>query len=372
MVRVILFPIGVPMCLVFKCLFVAALSMSTLNFTENKTAAAPVALHRSIDAVSHNHIAFFRQYGARSISMYNSSTDEWSSLPEECPVEHTALAILRIQDEFHLHTVGGTLQVDNGGDASTQLVDHFYRHPPRIFRERQIIEANDICWEETQFPPPMQEKREQVVALCCEQTLIVAGGCGRKGKTTTVETLNLENTNNKWSYVADLPRPLCRPSGCTTLNRSLYILGGYELDKRSKDQIATRSAYKTSLTLLCQSHKGDKRVFTRIKDVPLPHSAYTTFSDQIYAVGGSEGFKEPQVLEAKSSRKVFRYNPKRNVWDPVNSLNTPRSDCFAVSIQGHRDTTSQLMVVGGYTRHYRLPTNSVEIGDLKAASLELF
>ena len=208
----------------------------------------------------------------------------------------------------------------------------------------------------------MQESRKQVTAICYLQYLIVAGGRGAQGVTVTVEILKLTKTTNQWSYVAELPRPVCRASGCITLSNSyLYILGGHDFDESSLMHVEVNYAFKAFLPELLQSNRN-KRLFKTIENVPTLQSAYSTYGNQLYAIGGSE--RESSARKAKSSKLVYEYDSQKDKWKEVNPLTEPRCYGFAVSIRDS-SSTPQLMVVGGYTKKPNIGhTSSVEIGTM--------
>ena len=285
-----------------------------------------------MDAVAYDNIAYFRLHHSRTIFKYEARKGTWSKM-ENCLADHTSVVILPDHSdkydrvEFILHTVGGC-QEDNTQEL---LVDDLYQY-------KSDSNKTAYNWEKSMYPH-MKEARKQVTAVWDKaKYLIVAGGKGYNGASNCVELLNL--TNRQWlKRVAELPRAVFRASGIVS-EHYLYILGGREYDGRNfLDQ---KFAYKAPLNLLiefCQQHHNAE-VFQNIKEAPFLRSAYTTVSDQLLTVGGTEEGTEEQ----NSVNLVHLYDTVKDIWKPMKyTLKEARCYCFAVSFVH----PARLMVVGG-------------------------
>ena len=318
-----------------------------VHFERGPNCSAKIS--RAIDAVSYKNLAYFRGYREDIVHRYNANTSKWSKLPE-CPVKDTTLVILPVRGTetgYALHTIGGL-------DKKSLRVGDLY-----CLKERSKDKI-EFYWGNSAFPP-LREKRKQVTAVTYRNCLIAAGGRKEKekdkeGPTSTIEVLDLTPGPRQWFFVASLPQPVFRASGCIC-GDSLYVLGGYILADDNRNFKSWKYAFRAPLPTLLKSHASDtKTVFQNIAGLRLYDSTCTTFCNKIFAVGGSKD----DSGEAKSINHLYVYQPVDDYWKKIKwTLMENRSDCFVVSLT---HPNPQLVVVGGYTsRPDEGCTNTVEI-----------
>ena len=308
-----------------------------LSFKDGKN--APTAMIRISNAVVDDDMVYLANGSTREIYAYNSTSKEWSTLPES-PTEYFSLAVVK-----HLLTI-------IGGQSP-----HDFKHTNKLvsFTGEGTITGSKR-WKKVY--PNMPTKRSYTSALCSGQMLVVAGG----QKTDFVIPVPLrmvevmDTANQQWSSAAELPGPMFHAS-MTIYNDQIYMLGGY--DKEYNDG-AIRSVYTCSLTDLIHSRslgarlarklaiagRSKSKVWDDMAHIPCVLSTCVTFQGHLLAVGG----RDTQYGEAQSV--VHMYNPTTDTWAVVGNMKNPRHHCFAAALP-----SNELMVIAGYN-------DSVEIGTL--------
>ena len=138
-----------------------------------------------------------------------------------------------------------------------------------------------------------------------------------------------------WSTAASLPHPYTWASA-TICGDQLYILGGWDLDGRSKSVL---TCSLTKLLQSCSDHDtSSDSVWHGITDVPVYLSTCAAANGELVAVGG-----HVQVTWGKTTTAVHKYNPTTDSWDIISNMPTARYHCLVAVLP-----TNEMMVVGGY------------------------
>ena len=272
-------------------------------------ATTPCMMFRGSAAVQ-GDVAYFRSYRSRQVQLYNSATEEWSTLPE-CPTECFTLAVVN-----GLVTAVGGRQPD--GDPTNTLLS--------------LVEKK---WEE-RFPRMLSKRRNPAV-VCSGNALVAAGGTG-DGNTelATVEILKIDAFHSHWSTACSLPHPLTEASA-TVCGDSVYLVGG-----RDQHNMPTKSVVSCSLSALLQSRTmgvvtsqaENHQIWRTIADLPVFRSTCITLNGQLLTVGGEN--------LSGTSDVVYGYDQVTDSWKVVSHMAVPRSDCLVAILPGN-----QLNVVGG-------------------------
>ena len=307
------------------------------------------AMHRWSSAVTHKKAVYV--IPARTQEIYKYFDYSWT-LHAKCQARNSTLTFVNDM----LVTVGGQLYSKNG-IVYTNLL-YTYIDSGRIWNDKSL--------------PPMQTKRDNVIAVTNGKALIVAGGCaivtsgGRKYPASsnplrTVEVLYLETAT--WQYVSELPFPLYHAS-VTICGDRIFILGGTTGFKSTRSKLpsspGTRSATREKevpgneksvltcqLTNLVLSGFRGPSEWREIKQVPYSKSTCVTFKGSLLAIGGLQPDNSP-------SDKVFYYDEDSDSWIDYGCLKVARVRCFAAVL------SNKLFVIGGMSGS--TPHKSVEIG----------
>ena len=251
------------------------------------------------------------------VPLYNSDTEEWSTLPQ-CPKEYFTLAVVN----GLVTAVGG---MKSGRHTNTLL----------SFVEEQ--------WKRKWVKrfPPMPTNRALTAVVCSGKALVVAGGWREGDRLTTVEVMNTDTL--KWSTASSLPHGLSDASA-TVCGDRVYLVAGIVEHGHS-----TKTVLTCSLSALLQSQPSHS-VWHTIADLPVIHSTCFTLNGQLLAVGGQDS-------DGKKTDAVYMYNIAVNFWEVISHMPTARCDCLVAVLPGN-----QLMVVGGTTGPS--VTDKVEIATL--------
>ena len=269
--------------------------------------------------------AYFRCGVGKEVYLYDSSSEEWSELPE-CPNYGFSLAMVH----GLLTAIGGkTLS----GDDKTEVTN-------------ALLSLTDKKW--TERFPPMPTRRWLTAAVCSRRSLVVAGGLIADKKLSTVEVMDTETL--QWSTARSLPHLLSEASA-TLCEGHVYMLGGFDPSQQSK------SVFTCSLGSLLQScqpqslgarrKSSEHKVWHQLADTPVTLSTCASVHGQLLAVGGRN-------LYDKVTADIHMYNTTTNSWEVISHMATPRHQCLVAVLP--RD---KLMVVGGDTSN-----DSVEIANI--------
>lgn len=144
-------------------------------------------------------MSYYKPYGRTQVQLYNSDTEDWSSLPQ-CPTEC-----------FTLTVVNGLLTAVGGAQPGKYI--------NKVIS--LVKEGGRRKWVE-HFPPMLTE-RCNPSTVCSGKSLVVAGGQREwHTKLSTVEVMDTDPL--KWSTVSSLPHPLSDASA-TVCGGSIYLVG---------------------------------------------------------------------------------------------------------------------------------------------------
>ena len=307
------------------------LSMTTeLNLSWEVCKTAPCTMTRGSTAV-HGSMAYFNPKENSKVLAYNSTTQEWSTLPK-CPSELFTLAVVN-----GLVTAVGGRQPDG--------------EPTNTLLSLMDSEGGKRKWVE--HFPPMPTRRWRTSVVCSGKALVVAGGgVGGHLRMEELDTVEVMDANTlQWSTASSLPVPLCSASA-TVCGDNIFLVEVGELT----------SVYTCFLNSLLPSHNVRtksspvaKSVWFTVAQQPLECSTYVALNGRLLAIGG---FVDCDSYYASSSA-IHTYNPATNSWEVISDMPTPRSDCLAAVLPGNK-----LMVVGGFNRPSYTEsksTNEVEV-----------
>ena len=280
---------------------------------------APCEMYRGA-AVVDGGVAYFMNCNGQACS-YNSTNKKWSELP------------IYSYKGSSLAAVNGQLTAIGGCEDD-------------MFQEQictnKLLSLHSGSWSDV-FPP-MPTKRHSTTAITSNEHLIVAGGSIGKGLNTTINTVEVMDTNTLvWSTVASLPHSY-NWATATICGDHLYMLGGWY------DKGKTKSVLTCSLTelLVLQSSSSSSSVWQRVADVPAYYSTCAAVNGQLLAVGGCD-------ISGKSTAAVHKYSPTTNTWDHISNMLVARCAGLVVVLP-----TNKMMAVGGKISFHSY-TRKVEI-----------
>lgn len=188
--------------------------------------------------------------------------------------------------------------------------------------------------------PPMTIPRCSAGATGHDQLMVIAGGYSLKGRTASVEAINLASSTPHWVHLPPLPQVLDSPQVVISNDRLLVGLGCTE------SGVANTTLYEASLAdvrahMSQPSQRQKTSVFWRVLcSVPLKMAALTSCMGTVVAVGCESGSREQNA-------SVLAYSSNKQVWDRVVQLPSCRSKAGIVSVDG---PSPSLMVLGGCSR----------------------
>ena len=259
---------------------------------------APRVMRRG-SATTDRHFAYFSPYNSTSVYSYEWSVDKWDPLPR-CPCRNSALVI-----------IDGELTVVGGYDGS--------RYTNKLFTLQQRR------WAEKY--PPMNTARSDtaVVSTSDGDNIMVIGGLGGGGWTTTVELFEVRS--RRWCELTNLPQPLSFPSA-TICGNKLHVIGedgdGYSCSLQgltSSDQPITSQSISRIVT------------WTPLPHLPVTDSTAATLCGQLVIVGGRRG-----ILSSVNAIHQLVYGQ----WVEIVSMSIGRWSCLVVS-----PSPDKMMIVGG-------------------------
>ena len=184
----------------------------------------------------------------------------------------------------------------------------------------------------------MPTKRYSTAAITTKKYLIVAGGKSGDSSLNAVEVMEI--STKTWSTVASLPYPYTEASA-TICGNQIYLLGGFDGFREKKMVLAC------SVTQLL---RASPTAWHRIADTVTYCSTCTTVGGELVAIGGYD-------RQNKKVKHVYSYDSMKNSWSVVSNMPTPRYDCLVAVL-----STNEMMVVGG--REHYAAGNKVEIATL--------
>ena len=279
---------------------------------------------------------------------YNTSDDEWSTLPECTAVHDFGLAVV----DGLVTVVGGEVDeyilyrsTSDGGRLSKVHL------PPSSSTQIQVFKEQYGHWNEYHFPP-MSVARKDPAVICVQQYLIVAGGVSDCVLCNSVEVMNIETKT--WTRVATLPEAVSSLTAACCGDQ-LYFLGGRD-ESGSTGTVFTCSVQSLvkpsdfSSGKKCKQQVSENPVWRRVADVPGPvlYSTCVAINNKLFAVGGRTSNYRPLA-------DIYCYCPLQNSWQIAGKMPTARSMCITAFV------TNKLVVVGGLIENDE-PTVIVETG----------
>ena len=280
----------------------------TVQCHDKKT--APCRMYRG-SATSDGGYAYFMPWNSLSVYRYEWNTEKWDELPP-CPYRNSALVII----DGALTAVGGY-----GG---------YYTNKLFTLQQRQWVEEL----------PPMKtaHSRTAVVGTSDGEYVLVIGGYGGGGWTTTVELFQVRS--RRWCEVSDLPQPLTFPSA-TICGNLIHVIGcedkGFSCslqDLPSSDQPTTSQSRSRTIS------------WSPLPPLPVTESTAATLCGQLVIIGGKRGGSSVNSIHQLVDGQ----------WVEIGSMSCDRRMCLVVS-----PSPDKIMIVGGYSGGmFVVITNSVE------------
>ena len=167
--------------------------------------------------------------------------------------------------------------------------------------------------------PPMNIARSWSTAVNFNNYIIVAGGLGRRGRTSSVEVLDA--TSRKWHIAESLPNP-CTLMKSTQIENTLFLMGGYDHVN------PTKAVYKVNLNELIMKaifNQATQPLWLNVEDTPFEFSAPLNVGGSLIAVGGRD--ESNDHYHRYSSSSIHLYQPDTRRWVKVGDLPTARYNC---------------------------------------------
>ena len=301
-----------------------------ISITWQRERNAPTVMSKDTDAVVNGNTVYLRPRRTRKIYSYVSTTSQWSK-HIDCLTDNTTLAIV----ENGLTTVGGT-------------------HSNKLYTLPQT--GDKKCWIE--IYPSMNTERARCTAISSDSTLIVIGGLTMNSSgSQDIQSVEILNTDEKqWTTAIDIPQPLHACSG-QIVDDTLYLLGGLNTFNASK------TVYYCSVVDLLTSCRSSpfrakfaarfsSTMWSTIRDMPVTEATCIKYNNHLIAIGGRDEKNIP-------TDSVYAYDKQKNIWHKIDSLNNPRTLCFASVLQN-----DSILVIGGIAP----PT---KFGDVSIENVEL-
>ena len=180
----------------------------------------------------------------------------------------------------------------------------------------------------------MNVARGRLCTAVVEDRVYAIGGSDGKRELSTVEVQDLKHSRQWQKLKAGMPTPRsCHAAA--VLDGVVYVVGGehYSVPLKTSESFNPSTGSWRTLSPTTTAHSD---------------LALATCSGKVYAIGGNApGLKCLSSVEA--------YDPARNLWSPVASMQFPRRNAAVVTVG------DKIMVIGGYSGTEVL--RSVEIYD---------
>ena len=178
---------------------------------------------------------------------------------------------------------------------------------------------------------PMRIARSHSAAVCFNHSIIVAGGWGEQGHTSSVEVFDA--ALRRWHMAESLPSPQTNMKS-TLIGDTLYLMGGLDHD------CYTKAVYKVDLNELIRKAVSQHTTSTLWQDIessPLYLSAPLSVGGSLLAVGG-------RIDRYHSSSSIHLYQPDTSQWVKVGDLPTARYQCTCSVLP-----SGEIIIAGGQT-----------------------
>ena len=266
--------------------------------------------------------------------MYDSSKDQWSSLPA---LPYVNFTLVTVTDRKQLLAIGGTVSV-GGMDKITNKV---------------------FLWDEvnrkwTTPYPNMPTARFNCSSISHGPTVIVAGGVTSWDPwtmTRAVEVLHIKEhglfTKSHWRAVEQIPH-FVRNAVPLIINDKLYITVGYDKAYGA----STCNVVTASLPeLLHSSNKNTSsdQVWYKLPDMPYSSLSINHYQGHLITFGEGYQVEQPDTGKAVyvSVPLIHIYNLNTNTWDCVGEI--PHGYLLGCSVHIRRN---KILFIGGLTGTY--------------------
>jgi hypothetical protein len=271
------------------------------------------------------------RHGNRTVMVYNSELDVWSTLP---PSKCILFAMAAINNQLVL--IGGY----NCDDVAP------------LEGITGQLRVWDGAWRE--MFAPMPTARCSASAITYVKWLVVVGGRlkGVSAKLSNVEVL--DSILNQWYCCAPLPQPCSSISLTTAVGKMCYALGGFTID-----HVGSTKAFSVCLDDLISQAVSQSAGVTApptpspwhsLPDTPLTYSTAVCLDGALFAVGGG--------LNLQPGASIYLYQPSRKTWVQLRDVLPHRRErCTCVAL-----TDREILVAGG---GYHSREVCVDIGEIK-------
>ena len=266
--------------------------------------------------------------------MYDSSKDQWSSLPA---LPYVNFTLVTVTDRKQLLAIGGTVSV-GGMDKITNKV---------------------FLWDEvnrkwTTPYPNMPTARFNCSSISHGPTVIVAGGVTSWDPwtmTRAVEVLHIKEhgifAKSHWRVVEQLPH-IVRNAVPLMINDELYIAVGYDKAYGA----STCNVVTASLSeLLHSSNKNTSsdQVWYKLPDMPYSSLSINHYQGHLITFGEGYQVEQPDTGKAVyvSVPLIHIYNLNTNTWDCVGEI--PYGYLLGCSVHIRKN---KILFIGGLTGTY--------------------
>ena len=231
--------------------------------------------------------------------------DQWTKLPE-----YTAMYFAMTSLANRLLLVGGNNPRNK--KCTNQLA---------VFESRE--------W--THPYPPMNIARSSSTAVSFNNHIIVAGGCDDKGRSSSVEVLDV--ASRRWYIAQSLPNPRSGLKS-TLIGNTLYLMGGFDHTSPTK---TVHHVGLDELIAKALSNLDTPTVWQTLQEVPLVWSAPLSIGRSLLAVGGADD-------RFNQSSSIHLYQPDTRRWVKVGDLPTAQFHCTCSVLP-----SEEVIVAGGET-----------------------
>ena len=239
--------------------------------------------------------------------VYDSSKDQWSSLPA---LPYGNFSLLTVPDRKELLAIGGLGNNINGVVEVTN----------KVF----LWDEENRKW--TTPYPNMPTARCLCSSISHGSTVIVAGGvtCWDPWTITrAVEVLNIKErspfTKSHWSVVERLPH-VVNEAVPLIVDDKLYIAVGYDSRRSSTCNVVTASLPE----LLQSSNKNTSsgQVWSKLPDMPYSSFSINCYQGRLVTFGGGHKVEQPGKGKPvwQSVQLIHVYNPDTMTWDCVGEI----------------------------------------------------
>ena len=181
----------------------------------------------------------------------------------------------------------------------------------------------------------MNIARHSSTAVSFNNYIIVAGGQDDKGRTSSVEVLDV--ASRRWYIAQSLPNPRAVPkSTLNVIGNTLYLMGGY-----NQTGMTIKTMHYVDLNDLLAKAKYNldtPTLWQMTHDAPLYVSAPLCVGRSLLAVGGCDNKGNP-------SSSILLYQPDTRRWVKVGDLPTARYHCTCSVLP-----SGEVIVAGGQTK----------------------